>query len=114
MRRRADADERARCRALPNVLSAGLRGGHEAAASNNLAGRNLRSARNRLAEALVVDPLRDELARLLGLFGGLEETKRAQNSVARLDEVVAGEAGEAAKLRHQRLVDLADDLVRPR
>src|SRR5690348_12353249 len=96
-----------------NAQSGGLRSGYEAAAGNNLAGCDLRSARNRLAEVLVVDPLRDELARLLGLLGGLEETERAQNPVARLDEVVAGEAGEAAQLRHERVVDLRDDFVRP-
>ena len=42
----------------------------------------------------------------------LEETERAQDAVAGLDQVVAGEAGELAKLRDERLVDLAGDLVR--
>src|SRR5947207_770862 len=41
----------------------------------------------------------------------LEETKRAQYAVASLDQVVARETGELAKLRDERRVDLADDLV---
>src|SRR5256885_16431724 len=41
----------------------------------------------------------------------LEETKRAHYAVASLDQVVARETGELAKLRDERRVDLADDLV---
>ena len=61
---------------------------------------------------LISDPLRRELSGLLGLLGGLEETERAQNAVAGLDQVIAAKTGELAKLRDERLVDLADDLVR--
>ena len=79
---------------------------------NDLAARDLRRVGNRRVEVLVGDPLRDELRGLVGLLGGLEETERAQDAVAGLDQVVAGEAGELAELRDERLVDLADDLVR--
>ena len=64
-----------------------------------------------VAEVLVVDPLRCELPGLLGLLGGLEETERAQNAVAGLDRH-SRQTRKLAKLRDERLVDLADDLVR--
>src|SRR4029078_836430 len=49
-----------------------------------------------------------------GLLGRLEEAERAQHAVVGLDEVVAGKARQLTELRDERLVDLADDLVRAR
>jgi hypothetical protein len=102
--------------AAPSRLDDGglveLRGGNAVAARNDFAARDFRSVGNHGAEVLIVDPLRRELSGLLGLLGGLEETERTQNAVAGLDQVVAAKPGELAKLRNERLVDLADDLVR--
>jgi hypothetical protein len=39
---------------------------------------------------LVGAPLRDEHRGLVGLLGGLEETERAEDAAAALDQVVAG------------------------
>jgi hypothetical protein len=89
-----------------------LRDGDAVAVSNDLTARDLRRVRNHRSEVLVGDPLRDDLRRLVALLGRLEETERAQNAVAGLDELVAGEAGELAELRNERLVDFARDLVR--
>src|SRR6266513_1859624 len=86
-------------------------GGDAVAVRNDLAARDLRRVRNQRVEVLVGDPLRDERLRLIGLLAGLEETKRAQDAVAGLDQVVAGETGELPKLRDERLFDLADDFV---
>ena len=92
--------------ALPIVL-----GENAVALGDNLAGRDLRRVRNRRVETLVGDPLGDDHRRLISLLGGLEETERAEDAVAALDQVVAGEARELAELRDERLVDLANDLV---
>ena len=107
------AERARRCRGpLDDADTVGLnQGGDSVAVRNDLAARDLRRVRNHRVEVLVADPLRDELLGLVGLLGGLEETKRAQDAAVRLDQVVAGETGELAKLRHERLVDLADDLV---
>src|SRR5437763_9296276 len=86
-------------------------GGDAVAVRDDLAARDLRRVRNQRVEVLVADPLFDERLGLVGLLCGLEETKRAQDAVAGLDQVVAGETGELAKLRDERRVDLADDLV---
>src|ERR1044072_4197415 len=88
-----------------------LRDRDAVALRNDLAARDLRRVGNRRVEVLVGDPLRDDLRRLAGLLGGLHETERAQDAVAGLDEVVAREPGELAKLRDERLVDLTGDLV---
>ena len=66
-----------------------LRGGEAVALRNDFAARDLRSAGNHGVEVVISDPLRHELSGLLGLLGGLEETKRTQNAVAGLDEVIA-------------------------
>jgi hypothetical protein len=87
-------------------------GEHAVAVRDDLATRDLRPGRNRRVEVLVGDPLGDELRRLVSLLGGLEETDRAQDAVAGLDEVVAGETRELTELRDERLVDLAGQLVR--
>src|SRR6266536_2635883 len=89
-----------------------LRGSDAVALSNDLAARDLRRVGNRRAEVLVGDPLRDDLRGLFALRRSLEETKRAQDAIARLDQVIAGETGELAELRDERLLDLAGDLVR--
>src|SRR5436190_22443980 len=86
-------------------------GGDAVAVRNDLAARDLRRVRNHGVEVLVADPLRDEGLGLVGLLGGLEETKRAEDAVASLDQEETAETGELAKLRDERLVDLADDLV---
>jgi hypothetical protein len=101
------------CRALSELRVSVVLGdgGDAVAVRNDPAARDLRRVRDRRGEVLVRDPLRDELRRLVGLLGGLEETERAQDAVAGLDEVVAGEAGELAELRDERLLDLAADLV---
>jgi hypothetical protein len=78
---------------------------------DDLAARDLRSIRDRLIEVLVRDPLRDEHRRLVSLLGGLEETERAEDAAAALDQEVAGETRELTELRDERLVDLADDLM---
>jgi hypothetical protein len=44
-----------------NASVTGLRGGHECAACDDFAARDLRSARNRRVEMLVIDPFGDEL-----------------------------------------------------
>src|SRR4029078_17265 len=89
-----------------------LRGGDAVAAGNDLTARDLRITRNHGAEVLVGDPLLHEARGCLGLVAGLEETERAQDAVAGLDEVVAGKPGQLAKLRDEGLVDLAEDLGR--
>src|SRR6266566_2767067 len=100
-------------RALSVVRSAvGLNeGGNSVAVRDDLAARDLRRVRNRRGEVLVADPLRHEVLGLVGLLEGLEETKRAKDAVAGLDQVVAGETGKLPELRDERLVDLADDLA---
>src|SRR6266566_5853654 len=100
-------------RALSVVRSAvGLNeGGNSVAVRDDLAARDLRRVRNRRGEVLVADPLRHEVLGLVGLLPGLEETKRAQDAVAGLDQVVAGETGKLPELRDERLVDLDDDLA---
>ena len=72
-------------------------GGDAVAMRNDLAARDLRRVRNQRVEVLVGDPLRDERLRLIGLLGGLEETKRTQDAVAGLDQVVAGETRDALR-----------------
>src|SRR4029077_18214612 len=97
---------------LDGAAVVALRGGDAVAAGNDLTARDLRITRNHGAEVLVGDPLLHEARGGLGLVGGLEETERAQHSVAGLDEVVAGKPGQLAKLRDEGLVYLADGLVR--
>ena len=79
--------------ALPMTRSTvGLNEGRDALAlRDDLAARDLRRVRNHRIEVLVGDPLRDERRRLVGLLAGLEETERAEDAVAGLDQVVAGE-----------------------
>src|SRR6266498_1112482 len=86
-------------------------GGEAVAMRNDLAARDLRRVRNQRVEVLVADPLRDEGLGLVGLLCSLEETKRTQDDVAGLDQVVAGETRELAMFRDERLLDLAVDLV---
>jgi len=81
------------------------------AVGDDLAARDLRRVGNRPVEVLAGDPLGDELGGLVGLLAGLEQTEGAQDTVAGVDQVVAGEAGKVAQLRDERLVDLAGDLV---
>jgi len=74
-------------------------GEHAVAVSNDLAAGDLRRVGNRRVEVLVGDPPRDDLRGLVGLLGRLEETKRAHDAVAGLDQVIGGETGELAELR---------------
>ena len=82
------------------------------AVSDNLAARDLRSGGKDGVELLVLDPRGDDLGRLLALLGGLEETERAEDAVAGLDEVVAREPRKLAQLRDESLVDLARSVRR--
>src|SRR6188508_490737 len=87
-------------------------GGDAVAVRDDLAARDLRRVRDRRGEVLVGDPRGDDLVRLLGLLGRLEETEGADDALTGLDQVVAGEAGELAQVRDERLVDLGCELVR--
>ena len=59
------------------------------AGSDDAAARDLGLVRNDRVELLVADPGCDGLRRLLALLRSLEETERAEDAVARLDEEVA-------------------------
>src|SRR5438067_13721059 len=74
----------------------GLNEGRDAVAMrNDLAARDPRRVRNQRVEVLIADPIRHQCLGLVGLLCGLEETKRTQDAVAGLNQVVAGEAREA-------------------
>src|SRR5215203_1264894 len=97
---------------LDDAVAIELRDSDEAlGVSDDLAARDLWRVRNGAAEVLAGDPLADEHGGLVGLLAGLEQPERAHDTVARLDQVVAGEAGKLAQLRHERLVHLARDLA---
>ena len=74
-------------------------GDHAVAVSDDLAAGDLRCVGDHLVEMLVGDPLGDELGRLVYLLLPLEQAERAEDPVAGLDQVVAGEAVELAQLR---------------
>src|SRR6476619_101330 len=91
-----------------------LRGGENAvaAASNDLAARDLRLVGENRLELLLADPRCDELRRVDTLLRRLEETERGEHAVAGIDQVVALEPGQLVELRHEGLVDLARELRR--
>jgi 2-oxo-4-hydroxy-4-carboxy--5-ureidoimidazoline (OHCU) decarboxylase len=75
--------------------------------SDDLAARNLGLVRDQRLKLLVADPRGDDVRRLLALLRRLEETERAEDAVAGLDQVVAREARQLLQLRDEGLVDLA-------
>src|SRR5437879_5193481 len=79
----------------------GLGDGENAVAvRNDLAARDLRCVRNRRVEGLIADPLRDELRRRAGLLNYLIEARKRRPELA-----LAGETGQLAELRDERLLD---------
>src|SRR5438093_6610519 len=89
-----------------------LRDQDAVAVSDDLAARDLRLVGDDRLELLLADPVGDELRRLLALLRRLEETERAEDAVAGLDEEVAREPGHLLQLRDERLVDFAGQLGR--
>src|SRR3990170_6281804 len=80
--------------------------------SNDLAARDLGLVGENRLELLLADPRCDELRRLHTLLRRLEETERAEDAVAGIDQVVALEPGQLLELRDEGLVDLAGQLDR--
>jgi len=78
--------------------------------SDDLAARDLGLVGHQRVELLVTDPRGDDLRRLGALLGSLEETERAEDAVAGLDQVVTLKARQLAQLRNEGLVDLAGQL----
>src|SRR5207237_5603792 len=78
---------------------------------DDLAGRDLRRIRKRRVELLVAHPGRYQAGRLLALLGRVEDADGSHDAVAAVDEVVATEARQLAQAGHQRLADLALELV---
>ena len=71
-----------------NALRSELRDDDAVAVSDDLAAGDLRLVGDDRLEFLLADPVRDELCRLLALLGRLEETERADDAVAGLDQEV--------------------------
>ena len=69
-------------------VEVGVRDDDAVAVSDDLAAGDLRLVGDDRLEFLLADPVRDELCRLLALLGRLEETERADDAVAGLDQEV--------------------------
>ena len=80
------------------IASVELDGDHDAVAgSDDAAARDLGLVGDDRVELLVADPGCDDLRRLHALLRSLEETERAEDAVAGLDEEVALEPGAASR-----------------
>src|SRR3954464_12225267 len=78
---------------------------------DDLAARYLRRVRKDRFELLVDHPAGGDASGLLRLGRGVEEADGSEHPVPRLDQVVAVEARQLAQAGHQRLADLARQLL---
>jgi hypothetical protein len=85
--------------ASPSPTYAGeLRARDAVAVSDDLAARDLGSVGDQRLELLVADPGRDDVRGLFALLGCFEETKRAEDAVTGLDQVVARKSAARVRL----------------
>src|SRR5687768_13787072 len=89
-----------------------LRDHDPVAVSDDLAARDLGLVGDQRFELLLADPGDDDVRRLLALLRRLEETERAEDAVAGLDQPVAHEPRQLLQPRDEGLVDLAGQLGR--